>query len=44
MMRNRCANSRQIFKAQVVLELLSGKKTLADLSREHDIKDSLIYT
>ena len=32
------------FKAQVVLELLSGKKTVAELAREHDIKDSLIYT
>lgn len=32
------------FKAQVVLELLSGKKTVAELSREHDVKDSLIYT
>ena len=32
------------FKAQVVLELLSGKKTVAELARGHDIKDSLIYT
>lgn len=32
------------FKAQVVLELLSGKKTVAELSREHEVKDSLIYT
>jgi transposase-like protein len=32
------------FKAQVVLELLTGKKTVAALSREHDLKDTLIYT
>ncbi len=32
------------FKAQVVLDLLSGKKTAAELSREHGIKGNLIYT
>ncbi len=31
------------FKAQVVLELITGKKTAAELSREHSIKDNLIY-
>ncbi len=31
------------FKAQVVLDLITGRKTAAALSREHDIKDNLIY-
>jgi len=31
------------FKAQIVLELITGKKTVAELSREHSIKDNLIY-
>jgi transposase-like protein len=31
------------FKAQVVLDLITGKKTAAELSREHDIRDNLIY-
>ncbi len=31
------------FKARVVLELITGKKTAAELSREHSIKDTLIY-
>src|SRR6266568_1172216 len=31
------------FRAQVVLELITGKKTVAELSREHSIKDTLIY-
>jgi transposase-like protein len=30
------------FKAQVVLEVLSGSKTQADLAREHQIKPDLI--
>ncbi len=30
------------FKVRVVLELLSGKKTLGEASREYGIKDSLI--
>lgn len=31
------------FKSQVMLELITGKKTVAELSREHSIKDNLIY-
>jgi len=31
------------FKAKVVLELLSGAKTLAQACREHGIRDSLLY-
>jgi transposase-like protein len=31
------------FKAQVVLDLITGKKTAAELSREHGVKDNLIY-
>ncbi len=31
------------FKAQVVLELLTGAKTGAELCREHHLKDSLLY-
>ena len=30
-------------KAQVVLELITGKKTQAELSREYSVKDSLIH-
>ena len=29
------------FKAQVVLELISGKKSLMEASREHNIKDTV---
>jgi len=31
------------FKAKVVLELLSGAKTPAQISREYRIRDSLLY-
>jgi transposase-like protein len=31
------------FKAQIVLEMLSGEKSVAQISREHRIKDSLLY-
>ncbi len=31
------------FKSQVVLELLTGAKTGAELCREHHLKDSLLY-
>jgi len=31
------------FKAQVVLAYLSGDKTVAELCREHGLKDSLFY-
>ena len=31
------------FKAKVVLELLSGAKTPAQVCREHGIRDSLLY-
>ena len=31
------------FKAQVVLELLTGAKSAAELCREHHLKDSLLY-
>lgn len=31
------------FKAQVVLEMLSGEKSIAQISREYKIKDSLLY-
>jgi len=31
------------FKLQVVLDLLSGTKTMAQLCREHRLKDSLVY-
>ena len=30
------------FKARVVLELISGKKTLGEASRDYGIKDSVI--
>ena len=30
------------FKAQVMLEIVSGKKTLAAVSREHRIKDTVL--
>ena len=30
------------FKAKVVLELISGKKSLAEASREYSIKDSVL--
>jgi transposase len=30
------------FKVRVVLELISGKRTLGEISREHNIKDSVI--
>src|SRR5438132_379994 len=32
------------FRTQVVLELLTGKKTVAELAREYSIKESVIYT
>lgn len=32
------------FKAQVVLELVSGAKTAAEICREHDIKPQLLST
>jgi len=31
------------FKAQVVLEMLSGEKSVAQISRDYRIKDSLLY-
>jgi transposase-like protein len=31
------------FKAQVVLELLTGAKSAAELCREHHLKDSVVY-
>jgi transposase len=31
------------FKAQVVLEMLSGEKSVAQISREYQLKDSLLY-
>ncbi|MCL6432250.1 MAG: transposase [Anaerolineae bacterium] len=31
------------FKLQVVLDLLSGTKTMAQLCREHHLKDSVVY-
>lgn len=31
------------FKTQVVLELLSGAKSMAQLCREHELKDQLVY-
>ena len=31
------------FKSQVVLEILSGEKSVLQVSREHKIKDSLLY-
>ena len=31
------------FKAQVVLEILSGAKSLAQASREYQVKESLLY-
>ena len=31
------------FKAKVVLELLSGAKTLAQTCREYGLRDSLLY-
>lgn len=31
------------FKAQVVLEMLSGEKSVAQISREYRLKDSLLY-
>ncbi len=31
------------FKTQVVLELLSGAKRMAQLCREHDLKDQWVY-
>ena len=30
------------FKFQLILELISGKKTMSQLCREHNIKDSVI--
>jgi len=35
-------NFRGEFKARVVLELISGKKSLAEASREYSIKDSML--
>ena len=31
------------FKTQVVLELLTGAKSMAQLCREHQLKDQLVY-
>jgi transposase-like protein len=31
------------FKTRVVLELLAGKKSLAEASREYNIKDTVLY-
>lgn len=31
------------FKTQVVLEMLSGEKSIAQLSRDYQLKDSLLY-
>jgi transposase-like protein len=31
------------FKFQVVLQLLSGAKSITELCREHQLKDSLVY-
>ncbi len=31
------------FKFQVVLQLLSGAKSISELCREHQLKDSLVY-
>lgn len=31
------------FKAQLILEIVTGKTTLAQASREHRIKDSLLH-
>ncbi len=31
------------FKAQVVLELVTGSQSAAELCREHHLKDSLLY-
>jgi transposase-like protein len=31
------------FKTQVVLELLSGAKSMAQLCREHELKDQMVY-
>lgn len=31
------------FKAQLVLEVLTGARTVADVCRQHRIKDSLFY-
>jgi len=31
------------FKAQVVLEVLSGAKSAAEICRDHQLKDSLLY-
>jgi len=32
------------FKAQLMLDLISGKKTAAELAREHDLQASRLYT
>ncbi len=31
------------FKFQVVIQLLSGAKSITELCREHQLKDSLVY-
>lgn len=31
------------FKTQVVLEMLSGEKSVAQISRDYQLKDSLLY-
>jgi transposase len=31
------------FKAQIVLEVLTGKSSVAELARKHKIKDAMIY-
>lgn len=41
-MKNRREHTAE-FKAQVVLEILSGEKSVAQMSREYQLKDSLLY-
>jgi transposase-like protein len=41
-MAKRCRQFSAQFKFDVVIQWLAGEKTLAELSREHQIKDSLL--
>ncbi len=41
-MKNRREHTAE-FKTQVVLEMLSGEKSVAQMSREYQLKDSLLY-
>lgn len=41
-MKNRRDHTAE-FKTQVVLEMLSGEKSVAQISRDYQIKDSLLY-